>query len=219
MAGLRVTANLRLAYIQSVFALPISKLDAVSAGQVSNTITASSNTIQSSIADRLSILFQSLALLVAAYVVAFKYSWALTLAATSSLVFMCAVYGVIAPISIKMQKEVEKADEKHASIAADIFSAIRTVLSLGAEGALSDKYYNWVEISRQRSAKLAFMMGLQLGPAFFSMTANYALSFWFGLDLYEKGDIPNINTVIMYGHQFSKNSQLLILPKASSSPY
>jgi ABC-type multidrug transport system fused ATPase/permease subunit len=198
MAGLRVTANLRLAYIQSVFALPVSKLDAVSAGQVSNTITASSNTIQSSIADRLSILFQSLALLVAAYAIAFRYSWALTLAGTSSLLFMIIVYGFVKPFTLRMYKSVENADEKHASIAADIFSAIRTVLSLGAEGLLSDKYYNWVEISRQRSAKIAFMMGLQLGPAYFSMTANYALSFWFGLDLYERGDIANINTVVMY---------------------
>jgi ATP-binding cassette subfamily B (MDR/TAP) protein 1 len=198
MAGLRVTANLRLAYIQSVFALPVSKLDAVSAGQVSNTITASSNTIQSSIADRLSILFQSLALLVAAYAIAFRYSWALTLAGTSSLLFMIIVYGFVTPFALRMYKSVEKADEKHASIAADIFSAIRSVLSLGAEGLLSDKYYNWVEISRQRSAKIAFMMGLQLGPAYFSMTANYALSFWFGLDLYERGDIANINTVVMY---------------------
>ena len=100
MAGLRVTANLRLAYIQSVFALPVSKLDAVSAGQVSNTITASSNTIQSSIADRLSILFQSLALLVAAYAIAFRYSWALTLAGTSSLLSQ----GLLLPHSIQVRR-------------------------------------------------------------------------------------------------------------------
>jgi len=74
MAGLRVTAKLRLAYIRSVFSLPISLLDEVSAGTVSNTITSSSNTIQGSIADRLAVLFQSLGLLVSAYVVAFKYS-------------------------------------------------------------------------------------------------------------------------------------------------
>ncbi|KAL1963409.1 hypothetical protein VTN77DRAFT_8425 [Rasamsonia byssochlamydoides] len=197
MAGLRVTAALRLVYIQSVFAQPISKLDEVSAGTVANTITASSNTIQSSITDRLSLLFQSLALLVAAYVVAFRYSWGLTLASSAPLLFLLLAYGISAPIALKLQQQADKADEKHASIAAGIFGSIRTVLSLGAETPLSEKYFHWVDVSQQRGLKLALVLGLQLAPAFFAMYAGYALSFWFGLELYEEGHIANVNTVII----------------------
>lgn len=197
MAGLRVTAALRLAYLRSVFAQPISKLDEVSAGTVGNTITASSNTIQSSISKRLSLLFQSLALLVAAYVVAFRYSWALTLAASAPLVFIILVYSVLTPTVFRLQKQADKADEQHASIAAGVFGSIRTVLSLGAETPLSEKYFHWVEISRQRGRKLALVLGLQLAPAFFGMYAGYSLSFWFGLKLYQEGHIANVDTVIM----------------------
>jgi ABC-type multidrug transport system fused ATPase/permease subunit len=198
MAGLRVTANLRLAYMRAVFSLPISLLDEVSTGTVSNTITSSSNTIQSSIADRLAILFQSIGLLISAYAVAFKYSWALTLAATSSLVFMLLVYSIGVPFLLKGQKESAEADEKHASIASDIFGSIRTVFSLGAESALSEKYFHWVDISRQRNADMVWAMSWQLGMGMFAVPANYALSFWLGLDLYQKGMIHNINTVITY---------------------
>ncbi|KAH8703559.1 putative ABC multidrug transporter [Talaromyces proteolyticus] len=196
MAGLRVTANLRRAYLQAVFSLPISTLDEISSGTVSTTITSSSNTIQSSIADRLAVLFQSLGLLISAYAVAFKYSWQLTLAATSSIVFMLIVYTIGFPLLIKSQKEAIEADEKHASIAAEIFGSIRTVFSLGAKRALSEKYFHWVDISRQRNASMAWSMGIQLGLGMFAVPANYALSFWLGLNLYEKGVIQDINIVI-----------------------
>lgn len=197
MAGLRVTAGLRLKYIQSVFAQPISKLDELSAGTVANTISASSNTIQSSVSDRLSTLFQSLALLVTAYVVAFRYSWALTLTASATLLAGIILYSVSAPISIKFQQQVDKADEQHSSIAGAIFGSIRTVLSLGAETALSAKYFHWVDLSRKIGLKIPLLTGIQVGFVFFTLYANYALSFWFGLELYREGHIANINTVIM----------------------
>ncbi|KAJ9297277.1 hypothetical protein DTO271G3_4570 [Paecilomyces variotii] len=197
MAGLRVTAGLRLTYIESVFSQPVSKLDQTSTGTVANTISASSNTIQSSISDRLSTLFQSLALLVTAYVVAFRYSWALTLAASATLLWSLIVYGLTAPTTIKFQQETDKADEKHASIAGSVFGSIRTVLSLGAEAQLSEKYFHWVEVSRTLGMKLPLILGVQVGLIFFAMYANYALSFWFGLELYREGHIANINTVII----------------------
>jgi ATP-binding cassette subfamily B (MDR/TAP) protein 1 len=199
MTSLRVTAALRLAYIQSLFAQPVGKLDEVSPGTVANTITSSSDTIQSSISDRMTVLVQSLAMLVAAYVVAFRFSWALTLASSASLVFVVLCFSVTGPIGIKLQQQVDRADEKHASIAAGIFGSIRTVLSLGAEAALSEKYFQWVEMSRNRGLKLALVSALQLAPVFFGMYSGYALSFWFGLDLYQEGHIPNINTVVMLG--------------------
>ncbi|RWQ93665.1 lipid A export ATP-binding/permease protein msbA [Paecilomyces variotii] len=197
MAGLRVTAGLRLMYIESVFSQPVSKLDQTSTGTVANTISASSNTIQSSISDRLSTLFQSLALLVTAYVVAFRYSWALTLAASATLLWSLIVYGLTAPTTIKFQQETDKADENHASIAGSVFGSIRTVLSLGAEAQLSEKYFHWVEVSRKLGMRLPLILGIQIGLIFFAMYANYALSFWFGLELYREGHIANINTVII----------------------
>jgi len=111
---------------------------------------------------------------------------------------MCLVYSIGVPFLLKGQKESAEADEKHASIASDIFGSIRTVLSLGAEKALSNNYFHWVDISQQRNASVAWAMSFQLGLGLSAVPANYALSFWLGLDLYQKGMIANINTVITY---------------------
>lgn len=183
--------------MQALFAQPIGKLDEVSVGTVTNTITTLSNTIQQSISDKLAILFQSLALLITAYVIAFKYSWALTLVTSSSLLFILICCMFIMPAMTKVQQRVDKADEQHSSISAEVFSSIRTVLSLGAEETLATKYASWVDESRKRGQKMSTVLGLHLCLMFFAMYASYALAFWFGLKLYREGHIADISTVIM----------------------
>ncbi|KAJ5420688.1 hypothetical protein N7465_003207 [Penicillium sp. CMV-2018d] len=196
VTSLRVSAALRLEYMGSLFAQPLSKLDQVSVGTVVNAITTSSNSIQQSISDKLAILFQSLALLIAAYIIAFKYSWALTLATSSAILFILIVCCLTLPAIFKIQQRVDKADEKHSAIAAEVFGSIRTVISLGAEAPLATRYRQWVEESRKRGMSLSVIMGLQFGLLFFAMYASYALAFWLGLRLFQQGHIANINTVI-----------------------
>lgn len=195
--GLRISGALRLAYLKALFAQPVAKLDLISAGAVSNTITDSANTIQVSISDRMAYLFQALALIIAAYAIAFSYSWRITLVASSALVFILAVYSFTTPIAIRGQQRLDKANEKHASIAGEIFSSIRTVFSLGAERSLTDKYLYWINESERLGMRLAPLWGIQISPMFFAMYSTFALSFWAGLKFYYEGSVPNVNSVII----------------------
>ena len=183
--------------MRSLFALPVSKLDELSTGSVVNTITTSSNSIQMSISDKLSMMLQSLALLVAAYAIAFRYSWALTLVASAPLLFILALCSITIPIIHKAQQRVDKADEKHVSIAAETFGSIRTVSSLGAEKSQWAKYVSWTGESKNQGLRMSLILGMHVAPIFFAMYVNYALTFWFGLKLYQEGHIGNIKTVIM----------------------
>ncbi|UDD60581.1 hypothetical protein AFCA_007974 [Aspergillus flavus] len=195
--SLRASSALRLEYMEALFAQPVRKLDETSVGTVTNAITGLSNTIQQSVSDRLAILFQSLALLVAAYAVAFRYSWALTLVVSSAILFVLVGFSITVPIIVKAQQMVDRADEKQAAVAAEVFSAIRTVLALGAEVPLSHKYSSWVKEARKRAARTCPVTGIHLALLFFAMYSSYALAFWFGLKLYREGHIANVNTVIV----------------------
>ncbi|KAL3449166.1 P-loop containing nucleoside triphosphate hydrolase protein [Aspergillus insuetus] len=196
MISLKASSALRLQYMQSLFAQPVRKLDEISVGTVTNTITGLSNTMQQSVSDRLAILFQAIALLISAYAIAFRYSWALTLVVSSAILFVALGFSLTVPILIKGQRGVDLADEKHASIAADVFGSVRTVFSLGAEASLSARYAEWVEEARRRGTRMALVTGVHLALLFFSMYASFALAFWFGLKLYRDGHIPDVGTVI-----------------------
>lgn len=198
LISLKASAALRLEYTHALFALPVNRLDEISVGSVTHTITAQSNTIQQSVSDRLAILFQSLALLISAYAIAFRYSWALTLVVSAAILFVIIGFSITVPFLVKAQHSIEQAEHKHASVAADTFGSIRTVISLGAENSLYRKYSWWTEEAQRRGLRMSPMTGIHLGMLFFAMYVSFALAFWFGLKLYREGHIENINTVITY---------------------
>lgn len=184
MAGLRMSAKLRYAFLKALFSLPVQVLDTLPSGQASNTITTTANVLQIGISDKLGIFIQFAALGVAAIVVAFKFSWALTLATSSVIVFIGIIYGGIVPVMIKMNKEVEHADAKASSIAGEVLGSVRMIVACGAEERIARKYGGWVEESRRRGLRVSFLTGAQYAPIFFSIYASMALCFWFGFKLY-----------------------------------
>jgi ABC-type multidrug transport system fused ATPase/permease subunit len=175
----------------------VAKLDLVSAGAVSETITSSANTIQTSISDRLAYFFQAIAVVVAAYTISFIWSWQMTLVSSSALIFLLLIYSFTTPFLLKAQQRVDDTDTKHATVAFEIFSSIRTVFSLGAEHSLSEKYYKLVDQSGHYGMKMAPLLGIQLPPMYFAMFASYALTFWVGLKFFADGTISSINEVIV----------------------
>ena len=197
MISIRVSATVRLAYFNALLAQPISALDKYPAGEVTNAITSATNTIQLAISDKLALLVQTIALVISAFVIAFKYSWALTLVSGSSMLFVLLVFGAIVPPFIVRLRRVEKAEEQASGIASEVFASIRTVLALGAEHELRERYAKTLVEVRRLGHKLSFLNGAQFAPAFFAIYCDYALTFWFGIKLYREGTIANVNTVIM----------------------
>lgn len=197
MIGIRLSAAVRLEYVAALFSQPVSAVDKMSKGSPTDIITNSANMIQIGVSDKLAILIQSVSLVVTAYIVAFKYSWQLTLASSSCLLFIAVVYSFIAPAFIKLQHKMDKADEKASGIASDVFGSIRTVFSLGAEDQLTLKYNKFTREAQRRSRRISPMVGLLISPALFATYCNFALSFWFGIKLYSWGQIDGIGTLII----------------------
>ncbi|KAH7417080.1 P-loop containing nucleoside triphosphate hydrolase protein [Cadophora sp. MPI-SDFR-AT-0126] len=197
MVGLRMSAKLRLEYLKALFSLSVSTLDTLPSGQASNTLTNTANTLQIGISEKLGMILQFTALIFAAVIIAFTYSWSLTLVTSSVLVFIALVYGTVVPIIIKMQKEMEHADEKASSIAGEVLASIRMIVACGAEGRVAKKYSGWIQESQRRGLKMSPMMGVQFAPLFFAIYAVMALSFWFGFKLYLESKIDNVGDILI----------------------
>ncbi|KAG0651011.1 abc transporter BEA3 [Hyphodiscus hymeniophilus] len=197
MAGIRMSAKLRFAYLKALFSLPVQVLDTLPSGMASNTITTSANVIQVGVSDKLGTFIQFSSLLVAAIIVAFLESWALTLVTSSVIVFIGVVYGSILPVMIKMNKQVEHADGQASSIAGEVLGSVRMIVACGAESRIARKYAGWIEESRRRGLRISPLMGAQYAPLFFSIYATMALCFWFGFKLYLEGHIDSVGTIVI----------------------
>ena len=150
-----MSAKIRLEYLKALFALPISVLDTLPSGQASNTITTTANVLQLGVSEKLGTIIQSLSTVVTAVIVAFKFSWSLTLVTSSVILFVALVYGTVLPFIVKMTKEVEHADGKAASVAGEVLAAMRMIVANGAVARMAEKHSGWVEESRRRVRILA----------------------------------------------------------------
>ncbi|KAG9231289.1 P-loop containing nucleoside triphosphate hydrolase protein [Amylocarpus encephaloides] len=199
MSGLRISAKIRFKYLTALFALPVSVLDKVPTGQTSTTITSTANLLQLGISDKLGTLIQASAMMLISTIIAFTFSWALTLACCSVLVFIGCVYGFTVPLTMKLNKEVEFSNGKASSIAGEALSSIRMIIASGAEARVSKRYAGWIEESRNRGRRLDIVQGATFSPAFFAIYGVFALAFYLGFKLFVwgKGSIEGVGTIFI----------------------
>lgn len=198
IAGIRISAAIRMAYLTALFNQPISAIDKLPPGAATDSLTNIANTIQVAISDKLGILVQGIALLVAAYAVAFTYSWSLTLVSSSIIVFCFIVYGAITPFWFKLEKAVNESNANASAVAGEVLKSVRTVKSLSAEAAVTARHAKWIDQAKERGLKKSPISAAQFSPAFFATYANMSLTFWFGVKLYTQGNIANVGVVVTY---------------------
>jgi ATP-binding cassette, subfamily B (MDR/TAP), member 1 len=197
MTGIRISASIRMAYLEALFAQPISKIDRLPSGMATDQLTTTANSIQIAFSDKLATLFQSMSLVVSAFVVAFIYSWALTLVSGSLVLYVIAVYAVIVPMWVKVEGKIQKNNSQASGVAGEVLKSARTVKSLCAESFMIQRYTKWVLRARKYGFQSAWATSAIYSQAFFPVYADMGLTFWFGVKLYSQNDISSVGNVIM----------------------
>ena len=176
--SIRISAAMRLAYMKALFSQPISVLDTLPPGQTAAIITTTANILQIGISEKLSMFVQNTSLVITALVIAFHYSWLLTLVTSSGLLFIVVFYSITIPFLVKMMKEVEHADRMSSSIASEVFGSIRMVAACEAEGKIAKRYSAWVEESRRRGLLMSPLVAIQQSPGKFFKWNFLAKELW-----------------------------------------
>lgn len=163
MIGTRLSSEIRLHYLESLFAQPIHAIDCMPAGGPATTITATSTTLQIGISDRLGTFLQFLSTIVTAFIVSFIWSWDLTLVMMSLIVYALVVVSVVMPRIVEGQTTSAEADKEATAIASEALGGIRLILACGAQARILSGYQKWVDESKRRAQKSAPFLGIQFG--------------------------------------------------------
>lgn len=192
-----MSAAIRLHYLQSLFGQTIHVLDSMPPGAAASTITATSNTLQIGISEKLGIFLEYAATIIAAIIIAFVYSWSVTLVTSSVMIFILVVLGILLPVIIKGHTRLSQAETKAGAVAAEALSAVRMITSCGAESRTAQKYAELVEQARRAGIWTSPFVATQTGLVFFSFQVAFALAFWFGSREYSEGRVDNVGTVVI----------------------
>ena len=164
MCSMRISAEIRLEYMRSLFAQPISTLDILPPGQTAAIITITASTLQAGISEKLSAFLQSCSTVTSAFVIAMCYSWRLALVTSSGLVCIIITYAATTPFLVKTLNEVQHADIQASTVANEIFSSIRMIAACEAEKKMAKRYGRWVDESRRRGLKMSPLIAMQQAP-------------------------------------------------------
>ncbi|EGX93735.1 ABC multidrug transporter, putative [Cordyceps militaris CM01] len=197
MIGIRISSAIRLHFLQALFAQSIHVFDSMPPGFATNTITTTSNTLQLGISEKLGTFIEFNATIVAAIVVAFIYSWRLTLVTMSALVFITLTIGVLLPLIVKGQGRTSKLEAQSNAIASETLGSIRIIMACGAEMRIANKYAAIIEECRKNAQRTSPLIALQFGLVFFGVFAAFSLAFWYGSKSFLEGTLTDVGTIII----------------------
>jgi ATP-binding cassette subfamily B (MDR/TAP) protein 1 len=163
MIGIRLSAAIRHHYLQSLLAQSIHVIDSIPPGAPATAITATSNTLQIGVSERLGTFLTFNATIWSALIVAFIWSWDLTLVTASLILYISVILAVVMPIFIKAQAAILEADAQGTAIASEALEGIRLVNACGAHEHVTTRYSEWVDKAMKRAQKVAPVVGIQFG--------------------------------------------------------
>lgn len=112
MIGIRISSAIRLHYLKHLFGQSIHVLDSMPPGYAVSTITSTSNVLQLGISEKLGVFIEYLALIIAAIIVAFTWSWELSLVTLAGILFILVAVCIILPLILKGHTRMTKVSEQ-----------------------------------------------------------------------------------------------------------
>ncbi|KAI1389238.1 P-loop containing nucleoside triphosphate hydrolase protein [Hypoxylon trugodes] len=197
MIGIRMSSAIRRHYLQSLLAQSIHAIDTMPTGAPATAITATSATLQIGISERLGTFLQFTATIFGAIIVAFIWSWDLTLVTSSLMLYILVVLSFAVPLIVKGQTETIQADTQGTAIASEALQGIRLVMACGAQSRIISRYEKWVQEALKKAQKIPPVVGIQLCCVFFGIFGAFGLAFWYGARRYSVGAIDNAGVVIV----------------------
>lgn len=113
MIGIRISSAIRHDFLKALFAQSIHVLDSMPPGYATTTITTTSNTLQLGISEKLGVFVEYNATMIAAIIVAFTYSWQLTLVTSTAIIFILITVSALLPFIVKGQGRQTKVRHFH----------------------------------------------------------------------------------------------------------
>lgn len=108
MIGIRLSSAIRLHYLQRLLGQSVHVLDSMPPGYATGTITGTANILQLGISEKLGTFVEFLSTIIAALVVAFTWSWRLTLVVATLVIFIALVIGILLPAILKFHARQKK---------------------------------------------------------------------------------------------------------------
>ncbi|KAH6691451.1 ATP-binding cassette multidrug transport protein [Plectosphaerella plurivora] len=190
-----ITRNIRRAYMKAALSQEVSFFDRGAGGSVSMQATVNGKLIQSGIAEKLGQVFQSLATLIAAFIIAFVSQWKLTLIIICIPPVLLVIIGGTATLDSIVETGIIKNNAQAGTFAESILGSVRTIHAFNLRPRLVREYAGFTQKSREMGQKKNWLYGVMFGGEYFVIYAGMGLAFWQGVAMISRGEVEKMGTI------------------------
>ncbi|RYP71914.1 hypothetical protein DL771_004517 [Monosporascus sp. 5C6A] len=193
--ALRLTCNLRHAYLRAALSQEISYFDHGSGGSISMQATSNGKLIQDGIDEKLGQIFQAVATFVAAFVLAFVSQWKLTLITICILPALLIIVWTAAAIDAGLEAKILNVYAQAGAFAEGVLGSTRTTHAFDLRHRMVARYSKYLRNARNLGKKKNYLYGFMFAGEYFAMFAGMGLAFWQGIAMIARGEVGSIGTV------------------------
>eukprot|EP01089_Gocevia_fonbrunei_P020769 TRINITY_DN7812_c0_g1_i1.p1 TRINITY_DN7812_c0_g1~~TRINITY_DN7812_c0_g1_i1.p1 ORF type:complete len:652 (+),score=140.25 TRINITY_DN7812_c0_g1_i1:78-2033(+) len=189
LCGEKITMIVRFKLFDALIHKNVSYYDATRTGEITSRLSSDIVLIQGGVSEKVAQVISYISQVVAGLIIAFIYSWKLTLVLLAMSPLLVVGGALEAAFLTRASKSGQKAYSFSLSIAEESFAAFRTVISFVLEDTLAETYVQTLLKPYKLGVKKAHMQGAGIGFAYFAIFAVYAMGFWYGGKLVADGDL------------------------------
>ncbi|CAG9532752.1 unnamed protein product [Cercopithifilaria johnstoni] len=191
--------EIRKRYFAALLKQEMAWYDKQEAGALTNKLSTGIEQIKNGIGDKFGILLQASANLIFGIIVAFYYSWRITLLMLLiAPIVTLLLFGSIKALTVMKGKEMLAYNEAGA-VANEVISNIRTVTSFNAQYTEVLRYKDRLKYAQKMGIKGVLITGIFTGFYIFVLFGSMGFIFWYGTNLVIDGEItPGIMFVAFW---------------------
>ncbi|KAL3831643.1 hypothetical protein ACJMK2_023371 [Sinanodonta woodiana] len=213
-AGANLTRRLRTMTFRAILRQDIAFFDdpSNSVGHLTTRLSNDCTMVQGATGFKISTLLESISTIIASVVIAFFYSWKLTLVTLSFMPIMIAVGTIQGRLITRFSKSDKRSVEKVGQIFFQSINNMRTVVSLTLEEIFLLKYSKINDFMQREGIKRSFVAGLFFAMSNGIVFFSYATALTYGAYLIQnenlafKFAVRVFSVIIFGGWSIGKNS-------------
>eukprot|EP00761_Pharyngomonas_kirbyi_P011775 gb/GECH01011801.1/.p1 GENE.gb/GECH01011801.1/~~gb/GECH01011801.1/.p1 ORF type:complete len:640 (+),score=183.42 gb/GECH01011801.1/:1-1920(+) len=194
-----LNSNIRRKFLASATMQEMGFFDANKTGGLLSNLTEETSNFSDGFGEKFAQFWQFIVQGVAGLILAFVYSWEMSLvvlATGPAIILSIIVQGVL---STYFQKKTTHAAEESTNIAEEVIASFKTVRAFAGEEKEVNRYTDALSSTKRISVYKGILQGFTVGAIFFIIWGVCALAFWYGGGLVADGDISIGDMIKVFG--------------------
>ncbi|KAG8183771.1 hypothetical protein JTE90_002408 [Oedothorax gibbosus] len=198
MAAANQAFKIKSMFMASILKQDIGWYDTTETGDFASRITGDLPRIQDGIGEKVGIFISYISAAVLCVGVGFFYSWKLSLVILSLTPVITISKACTSKVQASVCQEEMLAYGTAGTVAKEVLSSIRTVVSFGGEKKEIQRYENCLVPASKKGIKRGLLTAFSISIMYFCIFIGYALAFWYGVKLILNEDLTGGRLVIVF---------------------